>query len=121
MKLSLEGKCSDIKSFFVLQKLEHTEQESKQKLLTNVYNERNENQNIDKIPENFCALRLEIYKAEMYRQEKMITIAVPNPDDIKKYCIVLTTNYDNLWIYVSSLEEPDRVSSFWFDLKLLKE
>lgn len=99
--------------------LEVIKQENQEKSLIDVHNR---NANIDRIPEVFQELRLEIAKAEIFRQEKVIGIAVSNPENISKgYCLVLTTNYDNLWFYVFNSETSDIISSFWFDLKLLKE
>lgn len=99
--------------------LEVIKQENQEKSLIDVHNR---NTSIDKIPEVFQELRLEIAKAERFRQEKVIGIVVSNPENISKGdCLVLTTNYDNLWFYVSNSETSDIVSSFWFDLKLLKE
>ena len=99
--------------------LEIIKQENQEKSLINVHNR---NANIDRIPEVFQELRLEIARAEMFRQEKVIGIVVSNPENISRGdCLVLTTNYDNLWFYVSISKFPDIVSSFWFDLGLLKE
>ena len=99
--------------------LEVIKQENQEKSLIDVHNR---NTSIDKIPEVFQELRLEIAKAERFRQEKVIGIVVSNPENISRGdCLVLTTNYDNLWFYVSNSETPDIVSSFWFDLGLLKE
>lgn len=99
--------------------LEVIKQENQEKSLIDVHNR---NTSIDKIPEVFQELRLEIAKAERFRQEKVIGIVVSNPENISRGdCLVLTTNYDNLWFYVSNSETPDIVSSFWFDLGFLKE
>lgn len=81
----------------------------------------NDSKAIDKIPERFGKLRLEVIKAQRDRKEEIITISMHlGGDEVLHPSYAVFTIKDNtLWIYMSESESPDKVSICCLDLKFL--